>query len=190
LTENVGTAAIAAGPGAVSEKRGGGLAGDVVFRGEDTAEGGVGTEHREEIGREANDADAFGRAIASEIFVATDGDGDLFESGVVALDVEILGGGEPVLCDVEAGGTVPENDEAIGIGEWERTEEQGVGDGEDGSVGTNADGQGEDSGENEAGGAAEIAKGDGEVLAESGEHVTGIVVDERAGEERGSSSGG
>jgi hypothetical protein len=186
LTENVGTAAVATGPGAVGEKGGGRLAEGVFIWSEEAAESGFGTEHGEEIRGEPDNTDALGRAIASEIFIATDGDGDLFQSGVVALDIEVLGSGEPVLRNVEARGTVPENDEAIRIGEWKRAKEQGVGDGKDGSIGANADGEGEDGGENEAGRAPEIAEGDGEVLAESGEHVTGIVVDGRVGEKRGS----
>ena len=52
-----------------------------------------------------------GIAVAGEIVVGAEGDGGIFEAGVVVLDVEILCRGKPILRDAEAGRTIPEDDE-------------------------------------------------------------------------------
>jgi len=186
LAEDVRIAAVTAGPRAVSQENSRGLSGGVLPEGEEATEAGFRAEHGKEIRRKADNADAFRWAVASEILVATDGDGDLFETGVIALDVEVLGCGEPVLRDVEAGRAVPKDDKAAGIREWEGAKEEGVGDRKDGGIGADSDGEGENCGESEARRAAEAARGNGEVLAKSGQHVRGIVVHGRTGEERDS----
>ena len=56
-------------------------------------------------------------------------------------DIEVLGGGEPVLSDVEAGRAVPENDQTVCIGVGKRTKQQAIYDAEDSGVRANADGK-------------------------------------------------
>ena len=85
-----------------------GWPGGILFGSKEAAESGFCAEHGKKIRREANNADMLGRAVASEIFVAADRDGDLLEAGVVALDAKVLGGGEPVLRDVQSRGAIPE----------------------------------------------------------------------------------
>ena len=87
------------------------MAGDIFVGEKQAAHCGTVAEQREKIRGDANRADAFGVAVAGEIIVGAEGDGGVFEAGVVVLDVEILRGGKPILRDAEAGGAIPEDDE-------------------------------------------------------------------------------
>ena len=141
----------AARPGAVAENRGGIVAGDIFVGEKQAAHRGAVAEHREKIRGDANCADAFGIAVASEIVVGAEGDGGIFEAGVADLDVEILRGGKPILRDPEAGGAIPEDDELGGVLVGKRAEQKRAGDAEDGSIGADADGERQDCGYREAG---------------------------------------
>ena len=127
------------------------MAGDIFVGKKQAAHRGAIAEHRQKIRRDANRADAFGVAVASEIVVGAEGDGGIFEAGVAVLDVEILRGGKPILGDAEAGRAIPEDDEPAGVFIGKRAQQKRAGDAEDGSVGADADGERQDCGDGEAG---------------------------------------
>jgi hypothetical protein len=92
------------------------------------------------------------------------------EGGHVGEDRSLL-----VIEEVEIGGLVglggggalnTDGHEAVGVFDGERTEEEDVGEGEDGGVGADAESEGEDGDEGEAGGLAQHAQGVADVLEE------------------------
>ena len=76
--------------------------------------------------------------IAGQVFIATDGDGHIFESVVAGFDVEILRGGKPVLGDAQTGGAIPQDRQAVCVFIRKRTKQQGVYDAEDRGVRANS----------------------------------------------------
>jgi hypothetical protein len=77
--------------------------GGILARGEEAAERGTRPEHRQQVRGDAHRADAFRLALAGQVVVAADRDRDLVEPVMPGLDVEILGGREPVFGDAQAG---------------------------------------------------------------------------------------
>ena len=127
------------------------MAGDIFVGEKQASQRGAIAEQRKKIRGDANCADAFGVAVAGEIVVGAEGNGDIFEAGVAVLDVEILRGGKPILRDAEAGGAIPEDDELGGVFVGKRAQQKRAGDAEDGSVCADADGERQDGGDGEAG---------------------------------------
>ena len=70
----------------------------MVFVGDkQTPDFGVHAQHGQQIGRDADRPYALWLTFASEVVVASDGDGHLLQTAMTSLDVEVLRGGEPVL---------------------------------------------------------------------------------------------
>ena len=156
--------AVAPQPGAVRQQRRAGGAGAILVGGEQAAEGGTDAEHRQQVRRHPDRADAFRLAAAGQVVVAADGERDVGE-GAGAADVEVLRGREPVLGDAQARRSVPEDDEAIGIGVGQRAEEQRAGDAEDRGVGADAERQRQDGGDGHTRRGRQRAPGVSQILA-------------------------
>ena len=107
-----------------------------------------------------------GSPVPVRLYVAADRDGELFEVARTAQDVEVLRGAEPVLRDIETRGAIPEDDQAIRIGVGQRTQQKGVGDAENGGIGSDGEGQRDNRGGRKGGRLAQPARG----VAEIGEH--------------------
>ena len=69
-------------PGAVPQHRRAGAARHVVFRQEQSAQARTRAQHRQQVRRHANRADARRIALAGQVLVAADGDGELVERAV------------------------------------------------------------------------------------------------------------
>jgi hypothetical protein len=110
---------------------------------------------------------AFGLAAAGkdEVLLFVKG-GHGREDGVLIAKVEEIGVAHLVLRDAELEVVAPEVGEACGIFERQRTKEHGVDDRKDGSVGADADSQGEDGDGGKAGGFSEHADAVAKVLSE------------------------
>ena len=83
---------------------------------------------------------------------------DLFEDLVLFLPLDEVGGRDRVLLDAASGVAFPESDDAVGFGEGKGFEEDGVDDAEDGGVGADAEGEGEDGDCGEGGVFPELAE--------------------------------
>lgn len=75
------------------------------------------------------------------------------------MKIEVVGGGDGTREGRVAGGALVNHDEAIRLREWEGFEYEGVGNGEDGGIGSDAEGEGEDREQGEAGIPAETSQG-------------------------------
>ena len=137
-------AAEAALPGAVAENRHGRRRLRVLFRREQPAERGADAEHRQQVRGDPDGADTLGRAVAGQVGVGAERDGDLLEAPAAGLDVEVLGGREPVLGDAEPGRSVPQDRQAVRVLVGEGTQQQGARDAEDRRVRADAKGQRQD----------------------------------------------
>ncbi len=127
---------------------------------------GAGAEHRQQVRRHADRADALGLAVAGQVLVAADRERDLLEPAVARPDVEVLRGREPVLHDAEARRAVPEDDEAVGIRVGQRAQQERAGDAEDRGVRADAQRDREHGGEREPGRLPEGPERVAEVLRE------------------------
>ncbi len=132
--DDVRIAAVAAHPRAVTEHGGGRGAGQVLLGDEQTPERRARAEHRQQVRGHADGADPLRLASAGQVVVPADRDGDLLESVMPGLDVEVLRRGEPVLRDAQAGRAVPEDDQPVGVLIRKRTQQQCARDAEDGRV--------------------------------------------------------
>lgn len=72
---------------------------------------------------------------------------------------DVVGEGGIEILDIDAGSGLPDADEAVRFREWKGLEEDAVDDGEDGGVGTDAEGEGGYGGEGEERSAGEAAEG-------------------------------
>lgn len=139
--DRAGIAAKSARPHAVGKDGGGGMAGKIFVGREQAAQSGMHAEHRKKIRRDADGADSFGVTLSSQVIVPADCDREVVEAVVARLDIEILGGRKPVLRNTEAWGTIPEDDQAVGIGVGKRAEQQGVCNAEYGGIRSDTDGE-------------------------------------------------
>jgi hypothetical protein len=99
---HVRIAAVAAYPGRVGEKCGIRRRLRVFLRREEPSGCGAHAEHREQVGRHAEDGDPFGLAVAGQVLVRAVDEGGLLEPRAAVLDVEVLARREPVLGNAEA----------------------------------------------------------------------------------------
>ena len=163
--DHPGVATVAPLPGAKAQNGDARRTFDVITRHQQPAHQRLRAQHRQEVRRHANRAHAFRfPAIAGEVQVGANRDRDLLERHAAGLDVEILSGGKPVLGDPQPGRAVPENDEPFVVGVGERAQQQRAGDAENRAVGADADRQGHDGRQCEAGRTAKRAKRVAEVL--------------------------
>src|SRR5437868_2376358 len=131
------------------------------FRQEVAAEDGLDAQDIEEVGKGADASNEMGVIVGK-----ADSGGTLLEdaevvegSGSLAPEVEVAwigsGIGEEFLEEADA---LPDDDEAAAVAVGEGLEEDAIDDAEEGGGGSNAEGQGKDGGEGEAGGLAELAQ--------------------------------
>src|SRR5262249_34305498 len=157
--ENFGIAAIAPLPRSITKDGGTSRAGSVVLLQKQSSDCRTRAQQVEQVRRDVDGADLFGFAVAGEIVIAANGDSDVFKSAVTIFDVEVLCSGEPILRNAEPGRAIPEDDEAIGVFVGKRMQEESAQDAVDRGRRANADGEGKDSGESEAGIFSEAARG-------------------------------
>ena len=138
-------------PCAVAEHGGARRARRVFFWCEKAPNRGLRAEHREQIRRRANHANPLWIAAPGQRVVAADRNRDLLEPAVAVLDVEVLRRGKPVLGDVEARRSLPQNDEAVGVLVRQRPQQQRARHAEQGRVGADADGERQHRRQREAG---------------------------------------
>jgi hypothetical protein len=170
-SDGAAIAAIAAHPCRVAENRACGRRLGVFLGGEQAADFGPCAEHRQQVGRHAQRADPLGLAAAAgEVLVRAVADRHVLEPRPGVLDVEILCGREPVLADPEAGRSIPQDHQAIGVWVRQRMQQQGAGDAEDGRVGADAQGEREHRREHESGIPPESAERVAHVRAEEIDH--------------------
>ena len=135
----------------------GGRGRGVVSRFEKTAGERFGLEREKKIARDLDDADLKWFAVAGEGHADPIMNGEAFEGfclGFPILEIWIGDGAEP------GGAAFGEVNEAIGIGEWERAEEYGIDDGENGGGGADAEAECEDGDCGESDVAAKLADGE------------------------------
>ena len=152
-----------------------GVVGGVVGCGEEAAEGGLDAEHGEVVAGDDLGVDDVGGCAAAEAGVAGGGGEQAGEGLVLVAEILVHGVGEVVgvVAAPAAGFTVPggiggfEDDERGGIVDGKRAQQGLIEEREDGGVGADAEREGEDGGEREAGGAAELAECELEVLLEA-----------------------
>ena len=137
----------------------------IAFAGEDcTAEEGLDAEHCEEVAGDFGDDGAVGTTVGTDAHEIEDEGGHVGEDRSLLVIEEIEIGG---LVGLRCGGALnTDGHEAVGVFDGERTEEEDVGEGEDGGVGADAQSEGEDGDEGEAGGLAQHAQGVADVLEE------------------------
>jgi hypothetical protein len=159
--------------------------GDVVAaregfgRVEGASEEGLGAQDGEELGGGVLGVDVGGFAAAGKGEVGGGADREAFKGLTLALPVEEVGEGYEVGVTVRLG--LVERDDAVEVGDGERAEDDGVHDAEGGGVDADADGQGKDRREGEAGGFPELAEGIANVLQEGFHGVSdGVAGDRRA----------
>ena len=100
-------------------------------------------EHTEIVGARGHSLDVNGGVADGEI-VADFGDaGDVLERRGEGAEAAEFGGGQAHLAGLVFVG-LGELDDAVGLREWKRSEENAVDDGEDGGVGSDAESEGED----------------------------------------------
>ena len=159
--EDVGVAVKAVEPEGVAED-GDGLVGGFFLGSEDAADEGRNAEGGKDAGGEAAGDEDFRVGSAGEL-VGGGGIGAERGEGAVGVGVggDFAGGDAEVESRAEA---VAGKDEAIGMVEGKRAQEDAVDEGEDGGGGSDAEGEGEDDGEGEAGRFAQAAGGVAEVL--------------------------
>ena len=137
------------------------LAWSCFFGEEVAAEGGLGAEDVEEIG-EGKDATDETRVIAGDADAGGSllEDGEVFEGGgVLSPVVEVAGIGAGVGEELfEETDFFPNDDDAAAVAVGEGFEENSIDYAEEGGGGSDAEGQGEDRGEGEAWGLAELAE--------------------------------
>ena len=169
LTNDVGVGVELATPPWVGEDDDRGRSVARVIWSEGAAHGGLHAEQLKEVGNHVDAGGGNGSAIAYlEAEIVRGGEGEV--AGYVLKGV----GSRPELvvsiCGVcragEAalGGWRGDPYELLRIGEWQRAQEQGVDDAEDGDVGADAEGQDEDGNEGESAVAAQGAEGVAEIL--------------------------
>jgi hypothetical protein len=124
----------------------GAIAGLHVGGSEYPAVEGTEAEEREELFRDVGGFDSLRLGVAGggEFFggVAMDGDGGERSGG--AADVGNVRKRQAEIGKIEEGAACGDVDEFVGIREWERTEEDGIDDREDGGVGADAESESED----------------------------------------------
>ena len=141
------------------------------------AEEGVDAEDIEEIGFDVQAADDF-RVVGDrrEAIAVVLEEGDAGESLRGGLPVEEVIGIDGQGAGKQFGQVFAQHDEAIGAGEGEGFEQDGVDDGEDGGDGADAESEGEDGGERESRRFAEGAGAEAQVLQEGWHEGLGGVV--------------
>ena len=127
-------APVPAHPRAMAKHGRGGGASGVLLGDEQPSGRRACAEHRQQVRGHADRADPFGLSAARQVVVAPDRDGDLFESSMARLDVEVLRRREPVLRDAQPGRTVPEDDQPLGVLVGKRAQQQRARHAEDGRV--------------------------------------------------------
>ncbi len=131
--------------------------------GETAPDRGLDAEHPEVVRRDARSGQPLG-------FVA-DGEGDVVrlprrqvaEYGRLPVDVEVVGHGRRFALRAADAVVLKDDDQASGVGEGERPQDDGVEDAEDGRIGADAERQDGNGGQREAGSADEFAGGETEV---------------------------
>jgi len=128
----------------------------IAFAGEDGAtEEGLDAEHCEEVAGDFGDDGAVGATVGTDADQIEDEGGHVGEDGSLLVVEEVEIGG---LVGLGRGGALhTDGDETVGVFDGERAEEEDVGEAEDGGVGADAESEGEDGDEGEAGALAEHA---------------------------------
>ena len=93
-------------------------------------------------------ADAFGLLADGEVEIGVSGSAHRLEDGVLALPFEEIAGRRDILISSNGGA---DDDELVGLGIGERSQQRGVDDAEDSGVGADAEGESEDGDGCEAG---------------------------------------
>jgi hypothetical protein len=153
-------------PVSVAEEDAHGAAGLVVLLQEEPSQLGLDTEERKESARDRENFDALGFAASGDGDFLAVPSADAFEGALV---VEVGEEGCGSLIDdgqVESRGAVIQADELLGFGEGKRLEEHSVDDAEDGSGGSDAEGEGEHGDDGEGGASPEHARGVACILPE------------------------
>jgi hypothetical protein len=117
------------------------LARRVFFREERAAEKSFSAEHLQESRLRAEAVKTLGLFETGEYGLAALGDGHLLERVILLLNVDVLAGRRPIHEDTDGGRVQPDVGETLRVRVSERTQEEGVNDTEDGSIGPNADRQ-------------------------------------------------
>ena len=168
-------------PGVVAHDGDHGSALDVVGVEKETAGGRLKAEGAKVVAGDELAHDGAGEVLGS---IAAGDDGTVDEAGLHGGEVGELGvgvaeatvgiGGEDGVvgvlkaCPVAAAVNVAEADERFGVGDGQAAEEDGVDEGEDGCVGSDAEREGEEDRKGEGGSLAKLADGVEEVLLECG----------------------
>ena len=139
-----------------------GPARDIVLGHEQAAGCRATAEHRQQVGRDSQRADAFRLAAAGDRGVGADGNGHIREGGLTVANVEVLGRREPVLGDAETGRSVPQHHQAFGFRIGQGPQEHAGGHAEEGGVGADAERQRHDGRGGKSGALAEEARRGGE----------------------------
>ena len=113
----------------------------VFLSGERTTDHRRDAERREHVGGHVRGADALGISIAGEVHLSVTPGGHVGQRLRTAAIVEDLTFGDP--CFVERDPAAPDHHRPIGLGPWERPQEHGVHDGEDGGIRADPQGQGQ-----------------------------------------------
>ncbi len=108
--------------------------------------------------------DALRVAVAGEIFIPADGNGHLFQPVMPGFDVEILGGREPILRDIQSRRPIPQNHQAVRVLVRQRPDQQRIRNAEKGSASANPDGKRKRDDGNETRALPECAKGKAKVF--------------------------
>ena len=136
---------------------------DGVFAGEEIAKCGLDAESFENVDRDARSEDTLRATVARDIGLDIEAiSGERRERARV-----LLQSANPALWEKTVGG---DGDEPVLLWEGQRAQKDGVDEGEDGGVGSDAEGERENGGDGEAGGFAELPEAEADVAADLFEH--------------------
>ena len=137
-----------------------------IFGGEQAASGGGNAEKRKQRVGDVEPLYLFGLVDAGDAVGVALVHGDVLEAlALLAID-EIVRGRHVEVFDLDAGGGVPDADEAVGLGIGKRLEEDAFDDAENEGVGADAGGEGDEGDGGEERGEAETAEDLFELLQE------------------------